>query len=380
MSSTSIPSKTRLRLWVAAGGRCEYPGCNQRLFRDDLTLAAMNTAYIAHIVADSPNGPRGDKILSEKLAKEFSNLMLLCDVHHRLIDKEDVDGHPVELLTAFKAQHEDRIDRLTGIDPDRKSYIVTYAANIDIREGKITRNHTLLALAASGMYPATDSTIHLDVTQNAATERSPEFWKTECHNIDGFVQSRLSGLGPDGGTMDHLSVFAIGPMPLLMYLGKALGDIRSVDVYEKHRDNNGRWEWFPYEGEGVSFSVEVISPARHGAPDVIVELSLSDLIDGDTIERIMGPGLPKYRMSIPNPSPGFLRTKQDLLVFRSEHRRLLSRIMADAGKGCTIHLFPAVPVSIAVEIGRMVLPKSDVPIVVYDFNRDTSGWTRAVLL
>jgi hypothetical protein len=38
--------------------------------------------------------------------------MLLCDTHHRLIDdKEQVEAHPVELLKAFKKEHEDRIFR-----------------------------------------------------------------------------------------------------------------------------------------------------------------------------------------------------------------------------------------------------------------------------
>lgn len=58
MSSSSIPEKTRVRLWVRASGRCQYAGCNKPLWRDDLTMADMNSAYIAHIIADSPDGPR----------------------------------------------------------------------------------------------------------------------------------------------------------------------------------------------------------------------------------------------------------------------------------------------------------------------------------
>ena len=138
MSSTNIPEQIKLKLWVTAGGRCEYPGCNTLLYRDDVTLANLNRAYIAHIIADSPNGPRGDKILSKKLAKEFSNLMLLCDTHHKLIDKEDTVGHPVTLLEKYKSQHEERIEHLTGMDHKRKTYIVTYAANIGLRRGKKT--------------------------------------------------------------------------------------------------------------------------------------------------------------------------------------------------------------------------------------------------
>jgi hypothetical protein len=121
------------------------------VYRDDVTLAEMNRSYIAHIIADSPGGPRGDKELSPKLAKEFSNLMLLCDTHHRLIDREDVSGHPVELLQGFKRDHEERIEHVTGLDSKRKTYVVTYAANIGRRKGQIAPEQVRAAVLAEGM-------------------------------------------------------------------------------------------------------------------------------------------------------------------------------------------------------------------------------------
>ncbi len=379
MSSTSIPDKTKHRLWIRAGGRCEYLGCNTRLFRDDLTLAEMNRSYIAHIVADSPGGPRGDEVLSPRLAKELSNLMLLCDTHHRLIDVEDVEGHPMDLLRTFKSQHEDRIDRVTDIDTDRKSYIVTYAANIGARKGAISPRQTRCALVAEQMYPATEATLDLDMTQNAMTDITPEFWVTECQNIDEFVRTRLSGLGPDGNTMEHLSVFAIAPIPLLMYFGKLLGDIRTVEVFQRHRDSKS-WEWQASTPGEPDYIVEAMRPATTKTPDVIFELSLSDAIDSGSIEKIMGSTKPKYRIAIPEPNRDYLKSRDQLAAFCEEYRCLLTRIMGDAGKGLTIHLFSAIPVSVAIEIGRMVLPKSDVRIEVYDFNNAVPGWRRALTL
>src|SRR5689334_8047754 len=104
MSYTTIPIQIRWQIWLQAGGRCEYRGCNEPLWKDNLTLAKMNKAYLAHIIADSPNGPRGDAILSEKLRAEPSNVMLLCDTHHRLIDKIKAAEHPVERLQEFKRE------------------------------------------------------------------------------------------------------------------------------------------------------------------------------------------------------------------------------------------------------------------------------------
>ena len=132
MSKTKIPEKIKIILWGLAAGRCEYNGCNEKLYEDPLTRSQFNQSYIAHIIADEPGGPRGDLILSPRLSADISNLMLLCDRHHRLIDKEDVAGHPVERLTEMKRKHEERIDLLTTIKDEKRSNVVLYGSNINL--------------------------------------------------------------------------------------------------------------------------------------------------------------------------------------------------------------------------------------------------------
>ena len=119
MSISYIPEKTKILLWGKAAGRCQYEGCNKVLYQDTLTKCEFNKAYIAHIVADKPDGPRGNTVESEQLKDKLSNLMLLCDTHHRLVDKEDVIGHPRTRLEKMKEEHERRMEILT----DRKSVV-----------------------------------------------------------------------------------------------------------------------------------------------------------------------------------------------------------------------------------------------------------------
>lgn len=52
------------RLWVKSAGRCEFRGCNCVLYEDEITTEDCMSAQIAHIVAFSPDGPRGDRQLS----------------------------------------------------------------------------------------------------------------------------------------------------------------------------------------------------------------------------------------------------------------------------------------------------------------------------
>ena len=124
MSVTAVLLNVRTRLWARAAGRCQYEGCNRPLWLDDVTKCEFNASYIAHIIADRPEGPRGHRKLSPKLAADISNLMLLCDVHHRLVDKEDITSHPIDRLRKMKADHEARIELATSISPEMQSEII----------------------------------------------------------------------------------------------------------------------------------------------------------------------------------------------------------------------------------------------------------------
>ena len=64
MGRNKGPSDSTVRMLCGkAAGMCEFEGCNKRLFYDGVTLSKFNNAYVAHIVASSANGPRGDAVL-----------------------------------------------------------------------------------------------------------------------------------------------------------------------------------------------------------------------------------------------------------------------------------------------------------------------------
>ncbi len=94
----------------ASGGRCQFKGCNEKLFIESLTNEELNHSNIAHIVASSPNGPRGsDK--SHELSNNLENLMLLCREHHKLVD-DYPEKYPSELLISMKKEQEENVSRL----------------------------------------------------------------------------------------------------------------------------------------------------------------------------------------------------------------------------------------------------------------------------
>ncbi len=56
-------------------------------------------------------------------------------------------------------------------------------------------------------------------------------------------------------------------------------------------------------------------------------------------------------------------------AFRSALRKLYNDIKARHGEDAVINLFPALPVSLAVETGRVWMPKADLPLRIYDQTR-----------
>ena len=376
MSVTSIPDKVRLEVWVKAGGRCQFHGCNKPLWRDDLTLKQMNRAYLAHIVADRPRGARGDPILSDQLKNKFSNIMLLCGDHHTLVDERPVTKYTVDVLRQFKADHEHRIERQTHMQSGTRTEIVRFAARIRDRAAFVTVEQVQDTIAAD-RYPASEAGINIDLSTHQLTEADEAYWETARVVIDNTIDLAIAtGTGPTGHPLSHASIFALGPIPLLVHLGKKIGDQLPADVYQRHRESES-WAWRDLDDDGFNYTLIRPEPAEE-CSDVAVCLSLSGSVQMAEVERVVGADMATYVLTISNPRVDFLRAKDQLELFRVEWRRLLTEVREIHGPSVKIHLFPAVPNSIAVEAGRTLLPKSDPEIIVYDHDRDHGGFRRVM--
>lgn len=106
---SDLPDAERELLYVSAGGRCSFPGCEKRLVRPGEGRArAVNIGELAHIVAASRQGPRGGHPLDDvERDARASNRILLCPSHHTEIDKEPLI-YTVEVLRQMKDDHEAR--------------------------------------------------------------------------------------------------------------------------------------------------------------------------------------------------------------------------------------------------------------------------------
>lgn len=371
MSKTNIPEKIKTQLWTLSGGRCEYSGCNKPLWRDDLTMTKMNKSYIAHIIADSSDGPRGDKIRSSQLAQKFSNLMLMCDEHHRLIDKEDEAGHPESLLIEMKKEHEKRIELLTSLIPPNKTHLVFYGSNIGNQGSPLSYESSYQAIIPD-KFPSESYGIELGIKNSLIEDKEDLFWELELQNIERQFKEKVEPIKIHHA-VKSFSLFGLAPQPLLIKIGTLFTDLYDVEVYQRHREPS-TWKW----QENIEFDgFNIIEPEEYdGIP--VLNLSLSATITNDRIERLFVSKVSIWTITHNNPNNDFLKSKSILSEFRKICRLFFNIVKAKHGQDAELHVFPAMPVSAALEFGRLWMPKADMSLVIYDQNKFRNGFYRTI--
>lgn len=350
---------TIAKLWAKAAGRCEYDGCNKLLYKDDLTSAEINRAFVAHIVAASPDGPRGDAILSAQLADDIDNVMLMCHDHHRLIDREQVAEHPVERLREMKKKHEDRIRMVTEIDAAKVSVPVVYGVNIGKETVSIPRRE-LAQVMLPDNYPS-DNTVLLSHRDSSLYDSMDIYWASEAAQLD---QKYLECLKPLVGRedIDCVSVFALAPQPLLVKLGTKLTDLHKVKVYQKHREPD-TWKWQTLDRPNP---MKITRPEDTSKMPVLV-FSLSARAIENRVKSRFGDDASIWVVTAENPNNDMLKSKDQLAEFRTLTRKVLDEINA-ASQEQSIKVFMAMPAACAVELGRVWMPKADKQLVLFDKN------------
>ncbi|MBX3465503.1 MAG: SAVED domain-containing protein [Planctomycetes bacterium] len=336
-----------------------------------VTMEAGNFAEVAHIVGFSKDGPRGEAFLSADLAKDVSNLMLLCRGCHDLVDK-DPTNYTVHVLQDMKLAHEQRVELVTGIAEEKKSHVLLYSANVGDHGPASTFQRAATAMSPDS-YPAETYAISLGFSNSAIRDTDDDFWAIEQRNLTASLKERLRPRLARGGDISHLAIFAVAPQPLLMQLGFSLSDIPSAETFQLHREPPG-WKWRSHPPRS---RFVVVEPTEiRGAPALVLSLSAS--ISPERVKAVLGEDVTIWTLTVDEPHNDFLQSRQQLKEFRETVRPLLDLIKLKHGESSLLHVFPAMPVSTAVDFGRVLMAKADLPIRVYDQNRSKGGFVHAL--
>jgi hypothetical protein len=124
-----ITDKTRKLLWGPSGNRCAF--CRRELKID--ATSEDDEAVVGdecHIVSGQANGPRYDPTYPAHLIDEVDNLLLLCRVHHKMVDDQPMT-YPAPALREMKARHEKLVQ--SAVDS-------AVAVSLEDYEGRIATN------------------------------------------------------------------------------------------------------------------------------------------------------------------------------------------------------------------------------------------------
>lgn len=362
VKSRSLTPRVENELWGRAAGRCELDGCNKPLFISPLTQEPVNISEKAHIWSFAEHGPRGrgPYAKDQALINEHDNLLLACSDCHKLIDKEKDGGrYTAAVLQASKRKHEQRIAINTGVTEEKRSHVVIYAASISDQTSKIRFDDARSALFPN-WYPSAERPTHLSMSWEGR-DHDKGYWETEATNLRTKFERQVRPLLEDGAT-SHFSVFAHAPIPLLVLLGTLFTDKPSLQTYQLHREPEQTWRWL--EGP-ADFSFHLRSPNDVSGPPALI-LSLSDVVRHDRVTSVAGPDTSIWELTIDEPHNDFLKSKLQLSRYREAIRKAMVKIGEVHGHSTPLKIFPAIPLSCAIELGRARMPKAQMPWVLYD--------------
>jgi hypothetical protein len=372
----AIPDQVQRELWGRAAGRCQFHGCNKLLYKDDLTQQRANLGRIAHIVAYSPDGPRGHPTRSKELETAISNLMLLCTTHGDLIDKKELEDHyPEDLLLQYKQEHEYRVRVATAMHEDAAVHILLLQAPINGRDIVIDSKEANAAIAPR--YPAEEHPFVIDLSTLKLPAEGTAFFSMMAQSIRQQLDAillRRAGQRP----IHRLAVFALAPIPLLMYTGFCLGDIATIELYQRHRDTQN-WRW--KEEEAVEAFYESIKPTGDVQDERPIALifSISGEVSIDHVAASLRQVPHIYEIRARVIGRDFLRSRKRLELFGYEVRTMLVALGKALQRRQAIHVFAAVPAPMAIEFGRSIRTL-DTPFILYEYQDSDHAYVPVLTL
>lgn len=364
------PSPLTLNMLFAhAAGRCQFEGCNKSVLFDELTLKKYNKSNVAHIVASSPAGPRGDIIRSYQLSDKISNLMLMCPEHHKQIDDFPED-FPEEKLLDMKRKHEKAISDQCDLIYKEPSEVLMVSSPIKGRQ-HITVDFNQCANAVMPQKRVAVNhgrRIRIDLEGNY---RSPSYWDSISRALERKIAQTVRAI-LDEDLDAHFSVFPLAPMPLIMKLGYEIGDKTRADIFQFSRAQDS-WNWALQE-QTNNFSVEKQIVRDGNRIALVLSLTadiatarITEVYDADILFFIRA-----ERFGVDS-----IQSPADLTAFWRKYQDACDEIKNTYPKVKEIGVFPAMPVSAAFEVGRRYMQGVYPKFRIYD---DDNGFFETITI
>jgi hypothetical protein len=371
VARVDIKDSVTREIWVRAAGRCVL--CSAYLLGTGKSFFHTAHGEVAHNVGATKGekSPRGTSKLALEERARAENLLLLCHQCHRMIDAEGADRvYTEEYLRAHKQTHEDRVRRVTDFATLTETAVVRMTARVRGVFAPVTDRQVASALHFEDMQYAGEHPrdAEFEVSIDAGDTDS-WVWQEGMKKIE----TKLAALRDS--PYSTVSVFAMAPVPLLVFLGSKLEDKGDTRVFPRFRDAEDlACCWRNRPGSEAAFAVSS-SGTDLAATDVVLTVSVSGVADPRAASDEVA-SLPQVTLVADQIGPDVIQTKADLAAFSHGWRSALARVETNFPSCERIHLLAAVPVVAAIACGQHHMRDAQPPLVVYQ--RAGEGYIEAL--
>lgn len=163
----------------------------------------------------------------------------------------------------------------------------------------------------------------------------------------------------------NYSIFGLAPIPLLIMLGHLFCGVAGVEIYHLHKDTSS-WAW---EESHSKLNISTSQPVWvENANEAILILSFSGKVNKTNISKTLD--LNKYTIAelcIDEPYDDCIKSKEQLAECMTAFRKVKDLYSSNGVQ--KIHLFAAIPPSLAISIGMAYNENYDPTIVTYNYYR-----------
>ena len=244
-----VKTQTKNKVMYDAAWRCQFSGCGVDL-REHLTSSMSgNYSYYAHIVASSEDGPRGNSD-SAKLADEPSNIMLLCDKCHRLIDKIEPHNYGVEILRDMREKSVNEVKRLLDCLKFPEAEMIVIGGKIEGQPFIFNSQDAEEAMWRQEMKSFSQPHRILKNPDYFSASNNPNYWVNifELFKTEDFpILKKILNKAAHDYRPKILAIFPLHGMSVLILSGRIIGDASSIALFQFHRQKvfgkGKQWAW-----------------------------------------------------------------------------------------------------------------------------------------
>lgn len=370
-----VKTQTKNKVMYDAAWRCQLSGCGVDL-REHLTSSMSgNYSYYAHIVASSEDGPRGNSD-SEKLADEPTNIMLLCDKCHRLIDKIEPHNYSVEILRDMREKSVNEVKRLLDCLKFPEAEMIVIGGKIEGQAFIFNSQDAEEAMWRQEMKSFSQPHRILKNPDYFSASNNPNYWVNifELFKSEDFpILKKILHKAANDYRPKILAIFPLHGMSVLILSGRIIGDASSIVLFQFHRQKvfgkGKQWAWPEVvEPQGNKFRVTTHKDNLVGESEALLLVNITAKIPESELPEYLfnnGYTLPTMEITLDECSFNAISHPKDLEHLGEAIDSAYKKIQ-DEWRLQKVHLIMVAPTTACVRLGQKMQARHHADFILYE--------------